>query len=198
MNLFTRFAGLLGMNLLVLFNIIGGLRFTGEKIIADEPKKAQLKAYQVQKTMVVNEVAKRYEAKPTEVPKEPLKYFGLKITEEDKEILLRTAEAEAGEGNKDNKKNVMTCIINRVLSDEWPDTIKGVVFQKNQFAVIADGSYYRVKIQDSTLEAYEEWLHEGLGHDCQFFCMPTCPSAKTGWFSRKHVEFNDGLHNYYR
>lgn len=129
---------------------------------------------------------------------EPAKHFGIVITEEDRTILLKIAEAEAGEGTKDNKKNVMTCVINRVLSDEWPDTIEGVVFQPGQFSPITDGGYKRAVPAQSTIEAYDEWLQEGLGHDCQFFCMPNCKSARSGWFSQKKIVFNDGLHNYYK
>ena len=136
-------------------------------------------------------------AAPTPTPEGVLKYYGKEITEADKEILLRITEAEAGEGTKENKKNVLTCIMNRVLSDEWPDTIEGVVFQKNQFSPITDGGYEKAVVEDSTREAYEEWLHEGLGHTQQFFCMPNCYSAKHGWFSHKKIVFNDGLHNFY-
>lgn len=136
-------------------------------------------------------------ATPTPTPEGVLKYYGREISKADKEILLRITEAEAGEGNKEQKKNVLSCVINRVLSDEWPDTIEDVVFQKGQFSPVSDGGYKKAVIQDSTTEAYEEWLHEGLSHTQQFFCMPNCYSAKHGWFSRKKVVFNDGLHNYY-
>lgn len=55
-------------------------------------------------------------------------------TEEEKEltalILALEAQAEPYEG----QKAVVEVIMNRVLSDEWPDTIKGVLSQKGQFA----------------------------------------------------------------
>lgn len=124
-----------------------------------------------------------------------------RFTAEEKEILCRIAEAEATDGTIQQKKNVMSCVMNRVISKDFPDTIESVVFQKGQFSPISDGRYYKVKIQSSTYEAFEEWLQdcdEGNVHDCLFFCMPTCKSAVSGWFSTKEVVFQDGMHNFYK
>ena len=46
---------------------------------------------------------------------------------------------------------VGSVVLNRVKSDEFPNTIKEVVFQKGQYACIKDGNYYR-KPTDSNWE----------------------------------------------
>ena len=120
---------------------------------------------------------------------------GYSISNEEKEILIRIAEAEATGGTKEQKKNVMTCVMNRVLTG-WASTIKGVVFQKGQFTPISDGRYYSVKIEKSTREAYDEWIQEGLTHDCIYFCSYGC---KSSFFAKKgEPTFKDGIHRYYR
>lgn len=111
------------------------------------------------------------------------------------EILLRITEAT--DGTVEQKKNVISCIMNRVYSPEFPDTIEGVVFQKGQFSPITDGRYYLVEISQSTIEAYEEYKIEGLMHNCLFFCTPTCSSYKSGWFSTLKESFQDGMHAYF-
>lgn len=125
----------------------------------------------------------------------------IETSDEEYEILCRITEAEATGGTMEQKENVVSCILNRVESDEWPDTIEGVVFQSSgsyhQFSPIDDGRYYSVPITDSTREAVNNVLESGSRHGCTFFCTPTCRSATSGWFSTLKVEFCDGMHNHY-
>lgn len=114
----------------------------------------------------------------------------------DIEILYRVVESEATDGTLEQKMNVASCVLARVESDEFPDSIRDVVFQKGQFAVIADKRYYSVTITDSTKEAVRNVLFKGKTTDCLFFCTPTCQSAKSGWFSTLQIQFNDGMHIY--
>lgn len=86
------------------------------------------------------------------------------ITVEEQEILCRIVEAEVtGESyNNLTKEQLMQCkinvaqvIIHRVKSDKFPNSIEGVVFQKNptQFSPIDDGRYNDVNITALTREA---------------------------------------------
>lgn len=130
--------------------------------------------------------------------KEPEEEIYLTLcNESDRDILYRIVEAEATDGTEEQKRNVASCILNRVDSDEWPNSIEGVVFQKGQFSPLSDGRYYSVKIQQSTIDAVDYILAHGAEHDCIFFCTPTCRSAVSGWFSTLRVSFCDGMHNYY-
>lgn len=113
------------------------------------------------------------------------------------EILCRIVEAEATGGTIEQKRNVASCILARVASPEWPDTVEGVVFQAKQFSPISDGRYYTVTITEETREAVELVKQEGWTHDCVWFCTPTCSSARSGFHSRLPFAFFDGMHNYY-
>lgn len=77
------------------------------------------------------------------------------ISQEEKQILLKIAMAEAeGEGTS-GKAYVMRVVLNRVQSEEFPSTIKKVVFQKNQFSPVKDnGRYWNLEPDEECYEAY--------------------------------------------
>lgn len=112
------------------------------------------------------------------------------------DILIRIVEAEATDGTLEQKVNVASCVINRCLSDEWPDSIENVIFQKNQFSPVNDGRYYSVSITESSREAVKQVYESGTTHDCIFFCSYGC---KSKYFEKKgEPDFRDGIHRYYK
>ena len=113
------------------------------------------------------------------------------------EILCRIVEAEATDGTAEQKENVTSCVLNRVNSHEFPNTIEAVVFEKGQFTPISDGRYYKVVITDSTRKAVNKILWRGPQHDCLFFCT-SCNSYYNGWFSTLKESFYDGMHHYFK
>lgn len=80
------------------------------------------------------------------------------LSDKEIEILQRIVEAEASGENIKGKMLVANVILNRVKSKQFPDTIEGVVFQKNQFSPIRDGRYYSVKVSQSTKKAVNRVL----------------------------------------
>lgn len=84
------------------------------------------------------------------------------ISQEDYEVLLRIVEAEAGCEDMKGKMLVAGVIMNRVESSQFPDTVKEVVFQREngvaQFSPISDGRYEQVKVTEETKEAVERVL----------------------------------------
>lgn len=86
----------------------------------------------------------------------------LLITPEDKEVLLRIVEAEATGEDVMGRMLVANVILNRVVSEEFPNSIPEVVFShrgdKYQFSPVKDGRYWTVRISDKTKEAVERVL----------------------------------------
>lgn len=78
------------------------------------------------------------------------------------EVLCRIVEAEAGGEDMNGRILVANVILNRVESKSFPNTIEGVVFQKNngtfQFSPIRDGRYQKVNISKETTEAVKRAL----------------------------------------
>lgn len=58
----------------------------------------------------------------------------VEVTYEEAQELLKIAFCEAGNQGIDGQLYVMSVIINRVNSEEWPDNVHDVIHQKGQFA----------------------------------------------------------------
>lgn len=88
------------------------------------------------------------------------------LSENEFQILCRIVEAEAGSEDMNGRILVANVILNRVRNKAFPNTIEGVVFQKNngtfQFSPIRDGRYQKVKVSEETEEAVQRAL---LGED---------------------------------
>ncbi len=80
------------------------------------------------------------------------------LNDEEYEVLTRIVEAEASGEGLEGKRLVANVIINRMKCEKFPDTITGVVFQKNQFSPIIDGRFYSVTVSQETNEAVNQAL----------------------------------------
>lgn len=89
----------------------------------------------------------------------------LQVTDEEWECLYRVARSEAGgegvtddriEDIKEGQQNVVYTVLNRVHSDNFPDTIEEVVKASGQFSVVSNGSYYKVEITEFTIQNVRE------------------------------------------
>lgn len=64
-------------------------------------------------------------------------------SEEDLYVLAHVLCGEAQGYPDDEQLYVGSVVLNRVAHPDFPDTIKGVVFQSGQYACVTDGNYYR-------------------------------------------------------
>lgn len=101
------------------------------------------------------------QAKSKKVEKEDLPETLTDVySEEECEILYRIVEAEATGQTVESKQNVANVIFNRVVDDDFPDSIKDVVFEKRQFSPIQDLRYYNVSITKDTKKACKKAYEE--------------------------------------
>lgn len=126
----------------------------------------------------------------------------LEVSDKEYEILCRIVEAEATGGDVKQKANVASCVLARVESKEWKNTIEGVVFEHYgnvwQFTPISDGRYYTVKITESTKKAVDQVLHFGKTHDCTWFCSDKSYKKENSYHRKNHTwVFYDGEHHYF-
>lgn len=123
------------------------------------------------------------------------------LTEEEIEIMERIVEAEATDEDIYGRILVANVVLNRVLSNNFPSTVKKVVFQKGQFSPIRDGRYYSVKVTSLTEQAVERAL---AGEDYSdgalfFFARKLTTAKKASWFdnSLKRL-FRYGAHEFFK
>lgn len=69
--------------------------------------------------------------------------------------LAKIAMAEAEGEDTEGKALVILVVLNRVWSDEFPDTIEEVITQKKQFAAYENGRYDRVEPNEDCYRALE-------------------------------------------
>lgn len=130
--------------------------------------------------------------------------FVIDITNEDYENLLRIVEAEAGGEDRKGKILVANVILNRVMDEQFPDTITEVIFQQEegvcQFSPIRDGRFYSVEVSDETVEAVNAALY---GEDCSdgalyFMARAYADKEKAAWFDRNLTKlFTYGGHEFF-
>lgn len=81
----------------------------------------------------------------------------------DYNVLLRIVEAEAGGEDITGKMLVANVIMNRVVSNRFPDTVTEVVYQKHngraQFSPTVNGRINSVTVSQETVEAVERVLY---------------------------------------
>lgn len=65
---------------------------------------------------------------------------------EEAQLLLKVAQAEAGNQGEDGMWLVMSVVLNRRDSEQFPDTIKDVIYQKSQFSTVSNGAINKVEV----------------------------------------------------
>ena len=116
---------------------------------------------------------------------------------EDAYMLAKIAMAEAESEDTEGKALVMLVVLNRVLSNDFPDSIEDVVFQESQFSVTMDGGrYYTTTPNEDCYEALE-LVKYGWDESQGALFFESCDRAS--WHSR-NLEFlyQVGNHRFYR
>ena len=77
----------------------------------------------------------------------------IRLDKADYECLLKIVESEAGICDRKGKILVANVVLNRMNSCSFPDTVTEVVYQKNQFSPVKNGSIDQVTVSGETREA---------------------------------------------
>lgn len=120
-------------------------------------------AYEVDETeiMVRAVVSEEADVIPTTVPEqetetvEQSKIRSMDWNSDAVYKLTKLAMAEAESEDTEGKALVMLVVLNRVWSDEFPDTIEDVIFQEGQFSPISNGRYDEVEPDEDCYRALQ-------------------------------------------
>lgn len=114
---------------------------------------------------------------------------------EDERMLAKIAMAE-GE-SVEGKALVILVVLNRVWSDEFPDSIEEVIFQKNQFSPVAEGGRYWTTEPDAGCYEALELVMGGWDESQGAFYFES--TGRDGWHSQNlEFLFEFGGHKFYR
>jgi spore germination cell wall hydrolase CwlJ-like protein len=91
------------------------------------------------------EESKKEETQIKEQVQKPAKSY----TDEDLYVLSHVIMGEASGQSWEHKEAVGSVVLNRVKDSRFPDTIKGVVFQKGQYACTWDGNYNKTPDEET-------------------------------------------------
>ncbi len=132
------------------------------------------------------------------------KEFKYELSAKDLEALLRIVEAEAGGEDEEGKLLVANVVLNRVASEEFPDTVSEVVFQQEngvtQFSPVRNGRYWTVEISQETVCAVERALEgEDISQGALYFAARKyADNDKMRWFDEKLTYlFAHGGHEFF-
>ena len=116
---------------------------------------------------------------------------------DDSYLLAKIAMAEAEGEDVKGKALVILVVLNRVRTDEFPDTIHDVIYQKSQFSPIANGRFDRVEPSEECYEALE-MVMSGWDESRGALYFESEKSADN-WHSR-HLDylFTHGGHRFYK
>ena len=105
---------------------------------------------------------------------------------EDERMLAKIAMAEAEGESVEGKALVILVVLNRVWSDEFPDSIEEVIFQKNQFSPVAEGGRYWTTEPDAGCYEALELVMGGWDESQGAFYFES--TGRDGWHSQ-NLEF---------
>ena len=166
------------------------------KIVIDEKEntsKSASESYSNKTTMpcvsnlVTFEPQTEEESSEVEVDYYPEFTYSKDWSTEESYLLARIAMAEAEGCNIQTKTLIIMCVLNRVWSDEFPDTIEEVIFQENQFSPIDNGRWDRVEPNEDCYEAVKVVMEAKYDYSGGATYFENC-ADEDNWHSR-NLEF---------
>ena len=126
------------------------------------------------------------------------------MSDEDYDTLLRIVEAEAGSEDIKGRVLVANVIMNRMKSDDFPNTVTEVVWDNSdgvpQFSPTYDGRINEVTVSDETKEAVKQALKgTDYSEGALFFIQKSAAEAHNiKWFEKALRKlFKYGVHEFY-
>lgn len=120
--------------------------------IPDEETETYIKETEQEKNMGLNESVQDIETGQLTEELPPAAGQVNEFTYEEAQLLMKAAQAEAGNQGEDGMWLVMSVIVNRTKDPDYPESVKGVIYQAHQFSTAANGS---IASAEPTSESHE-------------------------------------------
>lgn len=116
------------------------------------------------------------------------------ISEYERDLLARLVRAEAEIESFKGKVAVAEVVLNRVESEEFPDTIEGVIYQKRQFTPVANGSINKKATEDCYRAVDEALKGSNYVGDSMYFYDPEIATSR--WLDSRPTTVVIGNHTF--
>jgi N-acetylmuramoyl-L-alanine amidase len=116
------------------------------------------------------------------------------INEEEKKLLARLVQAEAEGEPYEGKVAVADVVLNRVEHEQFPDTIKDVIYQKNAFEPVQNGSINEPASNEAVKAVEEALVDQGKNEELLYFYNPE--TATSEWIFSREVVKKIGNHSF--
>ncbi|MFP7494687.1 cell wall hydrolase [Terribacillus saccharophilus] len=119
-------------------------------------------------------------------------------TIEEIELLQKLVQAETSGEDYPGKVAVATVVLNRIESDDFPDTIEDVIMQEGQFQPVSSGIIWKSEPTDETVQAVADALvQKDDMQDIVWFMNPK--TSTTNWIADTQEQVKQiGNHVFYR
>ncbi len=158
------------------------LIFIGEEVNTNTDTKVETKPE------VKKEVKSEVKPEPTEPAPEA------NASQSEKALLAKLVEAEAKDETYTGKVAVAEVVLNRVESNNFPDTISNVVYQEGQFSPVSNGAINQPATQASKDAVAEALNGTSLVNGATFFWNPAIASNR--WLESKQTVKVIGGHEF--
>lgn len=96
-----------------------------------------------------------------------------RLTDKEIHLIEATIQHEVGNFSEAYQKLIAELIYNRLMSDEFPNTVEEVLYQENQFCGIEDWYSPNTEIDDTTKGIVEEVFNQDdTTHDAMYYYNP--------------------------
>ncbi|AWX56654.1 MULTISPECIES: cell wall hydrolase [Brevibacillus] len=120
----------------------------------------------------------------------------VKVSERDMELLARLVYAEGRGEPYEGQVAIAAVVLNRVASDEFPNTVREVIYAPNAFSPVHDGNLTH-KSNESTRKAVQDALNgKDPSNGSLYFFNPDTATSK--WIWSRPVTVEIGNHRFAR
>ncbi|MCY9324044.1 cell wall hydrolase [Bacillus haynesii] len=117
---------------------------------------------------------------------------GSSVSDSELDILSRIVHAEAKGESFKGKVAVANVVMNRVNSDQFPNDVKSVIYQKGQFSPVSNGAIYERASDESKEAARVALSGTNYAGDSLYFWSVSVPH--TDWVWTRSVTTQIGTH----
>lgn len=118
-------------------------------------------------------------------------------SEQEEYLLAQIAEAEAGSESVQGKALVILVVLNRVQNNEFPNSIRSVIYQDMQFSPVSNGTFENTEPDADCWEALEVVKNSQYDFSGGALYFENCTS-EDNWHSRNlKFLYQCGRHKFY-